>query len=114
MSETSHAGAHQGDLPTSRAPGAHIADPAPLGLAGFALTTFVLSMVNSNIIPDTLVGGALGAVAGHQIGKHSVSCGAAPRGVRVRAGCRWVHDRYNGRTYNYQVCRNRNGHWRPV
>jgi uncharacterized protein len=45
----------------TRIPGAHIADPAPLGLAGFALTTFVLSMVNSNIIPDTLVGGALGA-----------------------------------------------------
>jgi succinate-acetate transporter protein len=44
-----------------RIPGAHIADPAPLGLAGFALTTFVLSMVNSDIIPDTLVGGALGA-----------------------------------------------------
>ncbi|HEY3527931.1 MAG TPA: acetate uptake transporter [Nocardioides sp.] len=41
-------------------PGAHIADPAPLGLAGFALTTFVLSVVNANIVPDTLVGGALG------------------------------------------------------
>jgi uncharacterized protein len=26
------------------------ADPAPLGLAGFALTTFVLSMVNSNLV----------------------------------------------------------------
>jgi succinate-acetate transporter protein len=47
--------------PAVRVPGAHIADPAPLGLAGFALTTFVLSMVNSNIIPDSLVGGALGA-----------------------------------------------------
>jgi succinate-acetate transporter protein len=47
--------------PAARVPGAHIADPAPLGLAGFALTTFVLSMVNSNIIPDSLVGGALGA-----------------------------------------------------
>lgn len=42
------------------APGAHIADPGPLGLAGFALTTFVLSTVNSNIIPQALVGGALG------------------------------------------------------
>jgi hypothetical protein len=41
-------------------PGAHIADPGPLGLAAFALTTFVLSMVNSNIIPQALVGGALG------------------------------------------------------
>jgi hypothetical protein len=26
------------------------ADPAPLGLSGFALTTFVLSMVNSNLV----------------------------------------------------------------
>lgn len=42
-------------------PGSHFADPAPLGLAGFALTTFVLSVVNSNIIPQALVGGALGA-----------------------------------------------------
>lgn len=29
------------------APGADIADPAPLGLSGFALTTFVLSAVNA-------------------------------------------------------------------
>jgi uncharacterized protein len=27
-----------------------IADPAPLGLAGFAMTTFVLSMFNSNLV----------------------------------------------------------------
>ena len=45
---------------THHVPGAHIADPAPLGLAGFALTTFVLSMVNSGIVPQSLVGGALG------------------------------------------------------
>ena len=30
-----------------------IANPAPLGLAAFALTTFVLSMVNSGLISDT-------------------------------------------------------------
>jgi uncharacterized protein len=35
-------------------PGAHIADPAPLGLAAFALTTFVLSTVNAGWLPDTL------------------------------------------------------------
>jgi uncharacterized protein len=28
------------------------ADPGPLGLAGFAMTTFVLSMFNSNIVSD--------------------------------------------------------------
>jgi succinate-acetate transporter protein len=54
LSYTSHA-----DVPAP-APGAHIADPGPLGLAGFALTTFVLSTVNSNIVPQALVGGALG------------------------------------------------------
>ena len=41
-------------------PGAHIADPAPLGLAAFALTTFVLSIVNADLVTPTLVGGALG------------------------------------------------------
>ena len=30
-----------------------IANPAPLGLAAFALTTFVLSMVNSGLVSDT-------------------------------------------------------------
>jgi succinate-acetate transporter protein len=29
-----------------------VADPAPLGLAGFALTTFVLSMFNSGLVSD--------------------------------------------------------------
>ena len=51
----------QYEAPISRSlPGAHIADPAPLGLAAFALTTFVLSVVNSDIVPQELVGGALG------------------------------------------------------
>jgi len=30
-------------------PGSHIADPAPLGLGAFALTTFVLSLVNTDL-----------------------------------------------------------------
>lgn len=38
------------EAPMSRPmPGAHIADPAPLGLAAFALTTFVLSFVNTGL-----------------------------------------------------------------
>ena len=36
-----------------RAPGSWTpADPGPLGLAGFALTTFVLSMFNSGLMSD--------------------------------------------------------------
>jgi uncharacterized protein len=31
-----------------------IADPGPLGLAAFALTTFVLSCVNANLVPDSI------------------------------------------------------------
>ena len=41
-------------------PGAHLADPAPLGLAGFAMTTFFLSTVNAGIIPKTVEGVVLG------------------------------------------------------
>lgn len=40
------------------APGSHLADPAPLGLAGFAMTTFFLSAVNAG-----LLGGVDGVVA---------------------------------------------------
>jgi succinate-acetate transporter protein len=42
------------------APVAVISDPAPLGLAGFALTTFLLSGHNAGFIPDLIwVGAAL-------------------------------------------------------
>jgi len=39
---------------TGIAPGAHIADPAPLGLAAFALTTFFLSFVNAGWLPASV------------------------------------------------------------
>jgi len=47
----------QHDVPLSRTTlqGAQLADPAPLGLAGFALTTFVLSAINAHWVPPTLV-----------------------------------------------------------
>ena len=37
-------------LPKAAGPGAGLADPAPLGLAGFAATTFFLSVVNTNML----------------------------------------------------------------
>jgi succinate-acetate transporter protein len=36
------------------------ADPGPLGLAGFAMTTFVLSMINANLISPAGIGAVLG------------------------------------------------------
>jgi succinate-acetate transporter protein len=35
------------------------ADPGPLGLAGFAMTTFVLSMVNANLVASSTLGAVL-------------------------------------------------------
>ena len=35
------------------------ANPAPLGLAGFAATTFMLSMINANLVSHTALAGAL-------------------------------------------------------
>ena len=35
-------------------PADHIADPGPLGLAGFAMTTFVLSVFNAGLLPTSL------------------------------------------------------------
>ncbi len=41
---------------TTPAPGWDIADPGPLGLGAFALTTFMLSVFNAKILPATLEG----------------------------------------------------------
>ena len=51
MTTTEH---QSGPLPVTTARGAHIADPAPLGLAAFALTTFFLSFVNAGLVPSTV------------------------------------------------------------
>ena len=41
----------RGEVGRERAPVAPVtADPGPLGLAGFAMTTFVLSMINANLV----------------------------------------------------------------
>jgi len=51
MTTTEH---QSGPLPVTTPRGAHIADPAPLGLAAFALTTFFLSFVNAGLVPSTV------------------------------------------------------------
>src|SRR5947199_9424120 len=48
------------DRPVQLIESTPVADPAPLGLAGFALTTFILSGHNATFIPDLIwVGPAL-------------------------------------------------------
>jgi succinate-acetate transporter protein len=45
--------------------GAALADPAPLGLAAFALTTFVLSAVNAGWVPETVEPVVFGLALGY-------------------------------------------------
>ena len=52
MTDTIHH--RQETAPLPKAAVSSIADPAPLGLAAFALTTFVLSNVNAGWLPHTL------------------------------------------------------------
>jgi succinate-acetate transporter protein len=44
-------------------PGTFISDPAPLGLAGFASTTLVLSLVNAGVLGDKVLSSAVVALA---------------------------------------------------
>jgi hypothetical protein len=49
---TVYAGGRDGRRDGSELSGTEIADPAPLGLAAFALTTFVLSMFNTGVVSN--------------------------------------------------------------
>lgn len=60
-----------------------------------------------------VLGGAVGAVAGHQIAKSRVKCLDYPHRVSARANCRWVQEYYGGRNHSFEVCRGRDGVWRP-
>ena len=63
-----------------------------------------------------VLGAGLGAVAGHQIGKSNVRCIDPPRRVSANTrnnNCRWVQEYYGGRNHDFEVCRSRDGVWRP-
>jgi hypothetical protein len=64
-----------------------------------------------------VLGGVVGAVAGHQIAKNQVKCGSYPKRVSQtrysRNNCRWVSEYYDGRNHSFEVCRSRDGSWRP-
>ncbi|MGI8522041.1 MAG: acetate uptake transporter [Nocardioides sp.] len=50
----------QAPLPKESPRGLGIADPAPLGLAGFGMTTFFLSFVNAGLVPASVEGVVFG------------------------------------------------------
>ncbi len=56
-----------------------------------------------------VVGGAVGAVAGNQIARNNIRCERYPYGYRPHPDCRWVNQDGHG----FEVCRSRDGVWRP-
>jgi uncharacterized protein len=47
-------------MPSTPISAVTIADPGPVGLAGFAMTTFMLSVFNTNMVSSSLASGVLG------------------------------------------------------
>lgn len=62
-----------------------------------------------NRTAGTVIGAGVGAVAGHEIGRQSVRCIDRPRRVTYRENCQWVEDQEG----QFEVCKDRNGEWRP-
>jgi outer membrane lipoprotein SlyB len=61
-----------------------------------------------------LVGGTVGAFSGREVGRKNVRCANYPKRVSYRRNnCRWVQENRGGRWQGFEVCRNRNGEWRP-
>ncbi len=69
--------------------------------------------VTKNRAAGALIGGSIGAVAGHAIGKSQVQCVAYPPHYVRRANCQWVRENYHGQWRQFEVCRDRDGYWRP-
>ena len=84
-------------------------------VAGGVIGALIGSQVagRGNRTAGALIGGGVGAVAGHQIGAHSVQCNGYPASYRRHRDCQWVTDSYHGRRSSYEVCRGRDGYWRP-
>ena len=58
----------------------------------------------------SVIGGVAGAALGHHIGKSSVRCiGYPDRIASHQSNCRWVQEY----TQTFEVCRGRDGVWRP-
>ena len=61
-----------------------------------------------------VIGGTTGAVIGNAAGRSSVHCVEYPPRISYHDGnCRWVQEHYGDRDHDFEVCRDRDGVWRP-
>lgn len=88
-------------------------------IAGGVLGALAGSAVagHGNKTEGAILGGVVGAGIGHQVGKHNVKCAPYPRRISQtdysRNNCRWIQEHYDGRNHDLEVCRDRDGTWRP-
>ncbi|MFN3856397.1 MAG: glycine zipper 2TM domain-containing protein [Caulobacter sp.] len=70
---------------------------------------------DGNKAEGALLGGTVGAFAGRQAAEGSFRCSNYPRRYRAanRQNCRWVQEYRGGRWQGFEVCRYRDGVWRP-
>lgn len=67
-----------------------------------------------NKTEGALLGGTVGAIAGNQIARDNFHCSNYPRRISARRqNCKWVQEYYGGRWHGFEVCRGRDGVWRP-
>lgn len=67
-----------------------------------------------NRVAGAVIGGTAGAVAGNAIARHSVRCMSYPGRVGYhRSNCRWVSERRDDGDHEFEICRDRDGVWRP-
>ncbi|HVN00655.1 MAG TPA: hypothetical protein VMT68_10615 [Caulobacteraceae bacterium] len=60
------------------------------------------------------IGGTAGAAIGHAVGRDSVQCEPyPPRFSYHEDNCRWVSEYYGDGRHEFEVCRDRDGVWRP-
>ena len=69
--------------------------------------------VTKNRAAGALIGGSAGALIGHSVGKSQVQCIAYPAHYSRHHNCQWVQEKYHGRWQQFEVCRDRDGYWRP-
>ena len=64
-----------------------------------------------------IVGGLLGAGVGHQVGKHYIKCSTYPSRIAQtsysKKNCQWITETYDGSDHDLEICRAKDGVWRP-
>lgn len=68
---------------------------------------------DKNRMEGALLGGTVGAIAGRGIANGSFRCSSYPRRVAARGNCKWVQEYRGNRWRSFEVCRSRDGVWRP-